>query len=454
MNKVKSSLISAIAIGSLAGSTVGVAAQEDGTTPGTAAGTAVATPVEVTGTLRGGNCSQTGAVGDETALPGANEQYTCTGTWSMSDPRISGRVTLVNDNVYLVANGLEASETLSSACAEDAECEVIDLETRHTAISVENADGAWRQRPLVELHFPGSTQPGRTVIVLDGEQGYAGLVAVLEAVEGEEATDYYGFILDARQLRPPPQIASHQGQPLTAAAEPAATITEVSVIEVAEVDDRTRDLTIESPSVGTRRVRLILPVSWDAQPDATWPVLYLLHGQGGDHTNWSVDTDVAPRLSKDLDVLMVMPDAGASYYSDWWNGGEGGDGNANAWETFHLTELPAILEADWRASERRAVAGLSMGGFGAMSYAARHPGFFLAAAAYSGVLDPLGSDWQHEYALWGDKVEQGDVWKAHDPVTLAAALEGTPLYVWYGDGTEEAGGPVVDSLESWLQGAQ
>ena len=234
-----------------------------------------------------------------------------------------------------------------------------------------------------------------------------------------------------------------------AEAEPEP-ITELRVADVTEVDDRTVDLAIESPSVGVRSVRLILPASWEEEPDATWPSLYLLHGQGGNYTNWTEDTDIAPRVAEELgrDVLMVMPDAEASYYSDWWNLGEGNEDNA--WATFHIEELPAILEADWRADERRAVAGLSMGGFGAMSYAARYPGHFRSAASYSGVLDPLGSDWFHDYALWGDKVEQREIWEAHDPVTLAAALEGTPLYVSWGDGREEEGGPVIDSLEEWL----
>ena len=125
-------------------------------------------------------------------------------------------------------------------------------------------------------------------------------------------------------------------------------ITQLRVAEVTEVDERTVDLTIESPSVGVRSVRLILPASWEEQPDATWPSLYLLHGQGGNYTNWTEDTDIAPRVAEELelDVLMVMPDGEASYYSDWWNDGEGNDDNA--WATFHIEELPAILEADWR----------------------------------------------------------------------------------------------------------
>jgi hypothetical protein len=56
------------------------------------------------------------------------------------------------------------------------------------------------------------------------------------------------------------------------------------------------------------------------------------------------------------------------------------------WETFHLTELRQILERGLGAGGQRAIAGLSMGGFGAMSYAGRRPDLFRAAAAFSGVL--------------------------------------------------------------------
>ena len=54
-----------------------------------------------------------------------------------------------------------------------------------------------------------------------------------------------------------------------------------------------------------------------------------------------------------------------------------------------LTELLQLLERNWGAGDERVVAGLSMGGFGAMGYAARHPGMFRAAASYSGVLDTI-----------------------------------------------------------------
>jgi S-formylglutathione hydrolase FrmB len=63
---------------------------------------------------------------------------------------------------------------------------------------------------------------------------------------------------------------------------------------------------------------------------------------------------------------------------------------------------------------------------------------FLAAASFSGPLDPLGSlsffDQVVPNALWGNSKAQADVWKAHDPTDNAAALKGTALYVAYGNG--------------------
>jgi S-formylglutathione hydrolase FrmB len=67
-------------------------------------------------------------------------------------------------------------------------------------------------------------------------------------------------------------------------------------------------------------------------------------------------------------VLIVMPDGGKlGFYTDWWAHG----GSKPGWETFHLVELAQILERGPHAADRRAIAGLSMGGFGAMSYAGR-----------------------------------------------------------------------------------
>jgi alpha-glucoside transport system permease protein len=209
-----------------------------------------------------------------------------------------------------------------------------------------------------------------------------------------------------------------------------------------------RDLTIDSPALGrSAKVRLLLPRRFQAQPNRRWPVLWLLHGCCDTYQSWTRSTDVE-ELAGLAGVLVVMPEAGqVGFYSDWYKRGQGGP---SRWETFHLTELRQLLERDWRAGNRRVVAGLSMGGLGAMAYAARHPGMFRAAASYSGLLhtryqgDPLPGprmiqDLLRDFdedpdALWGDPRRHGDLWAAHNPYDLAPRLREVDLFVSVGSG--------------------
>ena len=108
------------------------------------------------------------------------------------------------------------------------------------------------------------------------------------------------------------------------------------------------------------------------QATRRWPVLLLLHGCCDGYLSWTRSTDIE-KLTAATPVLIVLPDAGSvGFYSDWQSGGP-------KWETFHLIELMRILAETYRASDVRAVAGLSMGGLGALVYSARHPGMFRAA---------------------------------------------------------------------------
>ena len=204
------------------------------------------------------------------------------------------------------------------------------------------------------------------------------------------------------------------------------------IVDVDVIDERTRDLTIESPSVGYAKARLLLPEGFDEGGDDAWPVLYLLQGAFDDYTSWTRETDVE-ELDDLSDVLVVMPDAGSiGYYSDWWHGGAGG---VPAWETFHLEELTQLLERNWQAGDDRVIAGLSMGGFGAMSYAARHPGMFGAAASYSGVLDTVGSDSRDRPGPVGRQDRTGGhLGGAQPPEPGSTSSKGTPLYVSWGNG--------------------
>ena len=226
------------------------------------------------------------------------------------------------------------------------------------------------------------------------------------------------------------------------------------IVGVEMLSGRMRDLTIESPSVGTVKVRLLVPSSFEVQPTTYWPVLYLLQGCCDTYDSWTRETDVEA-LTAPTDLLVVMPAATSArgddgWYSDWYNSGKGGP---PMWETFHLTELRQLLERNWHAGDQRIIAGLSMGGYGAMAYAARNPGLFKAAASFSGVVDLKDLFFQPNYRIWGFPVKQADVWAAHDPLMQAAALKGTPLYIAYGNGQPgplNAPGTPPDELEAQI----
>jgi S-formylglutathione hydrolase FrmB len=222
----------------------------------------------------------------------------------------------------------------------------------------------------------------------------------------------------------------------------------VRVTAEERVSGRLVDLTVDSPALGrSAKVRLLTPDGWrERRPGDRWPVLYLLHGgfEPATYKTWTRESDVE-ELPQLRNVLVVMPEGGRiGFYSNWWNHGAGGP---PAWETFHLDELRPLLEGGYGAGSRRAAAGLSMGGFGAVSYAARRPGMFRAAASYSGpvhLLHPrMREVWpqmEEAYggdldALWGDRVTQRAVWQAHDPHHLAERLRHTPVYLSTGDGT-------------------
>ncbi|MEU8362562.1 alpha/beta hydrolase family protein [Nonomuraea sp. NPDC048882] len=253
-------------------------------------------------------------------------------------------------------------------------------------------------------------------------------------------------------------LCAGAGPALAAPSTPAR----AHVVDEQRVRTRVVDLTIDSPALGkTAKVRLLTPDGWQRRgPRDRWPVLYLLHGLGDSHRTWTRDSDVE-RLAALRDVLVVMPDAGfAGYYTDWWNKGSYGP---PGWETFHLTELRRILERRYGAGERRAVAGLSMGGYGALAYAARHPGMFRAVASYSGPVHLLHPEhvrrWRvafeqaPEYRdLWGDPVAQRAIWRRHDPYALARRLRPVPVFLSCGDGRPgplDKAGAKADEIEAF-----
>ena len=112
-----------------------------------------------------------------------------------------------------------------------------------------------------------------------------------------------------------------------------------------------------------------------------YPVLYLLHGLSDDHTIWSRRTSIE-RYAAEYELAVVMPDGERGFYTDLMQG-------PRYW-TMLTEELPAIAASFFPISTRREdtfVAGLSMGGYGALKCALRLPERYAAAVALSSVAD-------------------------------------------------------------------
>lgn len=203
--------------------------------------------------------------------------------------------------------------------------------------------------------------------------------------------------------------------------------------------------------VRSSTVQVVVPAGYETSERA-YPVVFVLHGVGDSHASWTrSDRGDLTALTAACDAIFVMPDGGsgtqAGWYSDWKDG-------SYQYETFHTSVLPRAVDTAFRTkgSRHRAIAGLSMGGFGALSYAARHPGMFRAAASYSGFVDttfgaPVTGAVFHEAGqssvystgtphrgVWGDQTADRATWDAHNPYALAERLRGTPLYLSSGHG--------------------
>ncbi|MDQ1633549.1 MAG: hypothetical protein QOJ32_358 [Frankiaceae bacterium] len=165
-------------------------------------------------------------------------------------------------------------------------------------------------------------------------------------------------------------------------------------------------------------------------------MVYLLNGRGGNFTEWSTNSDVTA-YSSQFQAIFVMPDGGtnatAGWYSDWAD-------RTYQFERWHINAVLPYIDSHYRTARgHNAIAGLSMGGFGALSYSARHPGLFRATASFSGLVDnqyltPVSGMDANMKRAWGDQVKNSSTWAAHNPTQLAANLKRTRLFLACGTG--------------------
>jgi S-formylglutathione hydrolase FrmB len=165
------------------------------------------------------------------------------------------------------------------------------------------------------------------------------------------------------------------------------------------------------------------------------PTLYLLHGLSDDDTAWTRYTSLE-RYVEELGLAVVMPQVHRSFYADEVSGGR--------YWTFLSEELPSLVASWFRLSDRRAdtfVAGLSMGGYGAMKWALRQPERFAAAATLSGALDLAQRQRErHEYDVLMHRVFGGRpvAGTADDLLWLVERLDPSAAPLLYqGCGTED-----------------
>src|SRR5262249_7118829 len=140
----------------------------------------------------------------------------------------------------------------------------------------------------------------------------------------------------------------------------------------------------DAPSVGrTLKYQIILPRGYETDTGRRYAVLYLLHGLTSNYTAWAKLGAGRAAASFD-DLIVVSADAGNSWYVNW---AESEEGQKNAWEDCIVKDLVGHIDATYRtiaSRDGRAINGLSMGGYGALTLGLRHPDMFCAIGSHSG----------------------------------------------------------------------
>jgi S-formylglutathione hydrolase FrmB len=184
----------------------------------------------------------------------------------------------------------------------------------------------------------------------------------------------------------------------------------ISSIHVSAGHGQVDTIEIHSPSmrIGVKNV-VILPAGYENKTNI--PVLYLLHGYGGDHKSWIQIKPELPALATQYGMIIVCPDGKNTWY---W------DSPVNPeirYETYVSKELTGYIDSHYKTKKDksgRAVTGLSMGGHGGLWLGIRHPDIFGACGSTSGGVDirPFPDNWEMKKYL-GNYHENSQRWDNH-----------------------------------------
>lgn len=160
-----------------------------------------------------------------------------------------------------------------------------------------------------------------------------------------------------------------------------------------------KTVSFQSDSVGrTMKYNLVLPVNYE-KGDQRYPVLYLLHGLTSNYTDWA--RMKVPEYASRMEVIVVMPDAGNSWYVNW---AKSENGQKNNWEDSIIKDLIPHVDATYRTIARRegrAINGLSMGGYGGLMLGLKNHELFCSIGSHSGAIGFAKS--------YAERLKQGNV---------------------------------------------
>jgi S-formylglutathione hydrolase FrmB len=234
----------------------------------------------------------------------------------------------------------------------------------------------------------------------------------------------------------------------------------LTFINVSKVNDQLYDVIVQTNEVkDDQKIRILLPSDYTTSGASRhYPVLYLLHG-AHDHAESWTQVGYAQQVLGNLSLITVMPNGDRfGWYTNWLYPGDAAPQN---WRTFHNEQIIPWIDLNLRTiakKEGRAIAGLSMGGFGAIRYAEVYPQLFIYAASFSGTLNLLdvgiqafvvsteSSDKKPRDGPFGPPFIMTNTsgWVLQDAVTHAEPLRGMNISLYTGD----VGIPEVDIWRS------
>jgi len=192
------------------------------------------------------------------------------------------------------------------------------------------------------------------------------------------------------------------------------------------------ELTMDSEILKMERnYAIYLPPDYELS-ERSYPVLYLLHGHGDDHSGWIQFGEVRRIADKAIKegtatpMIIIMPD-GNETYKGYFNDPQ----NDWRYEDFFFEEFIPYMESNYRVrstKKYRAIAGLSMGGGGTFMYALHHPELFSSACPLSAYCGPESVENASRYVEgkgWeGASDKEIEAWQKHHYVP--ALIEAMP----------------------------